>query len=139
MDFIHSRLQITELINMVFEFASFEFPHLVELQEKIISKVKTEKDLKVLPIQLKQKYLKRGLHKNIKYFFILRLLEKYGIHYHISEYDNSIMYYNFDDLNLQNIIRFNVELDRYFTYKASNLYRDVGGVRLISYKITTYF
>lgn len=139
MDFIHSRLQISELINMVFEFSTFEFPHLIELQNKVITNVKDLTGLEVLPTQLKQKYWKKILLEDVKYSFLFRLLKKYGIHYHISEYDNSIMYFNFDDSNLQDIVRFNIELDRYFIYKSTNLYRDIGGIRLISYKVTSFF
>lgn len=136
MDFLHRRLNIPDLVELIFEFGKYKTePYLLELEEKILQKTNID-NMRYLPDHLQEKFFRKKVNHQIKYNFLTNLLDKYNIAYHISHRDGSIIGYDYR--NIRNLDNLCYELNNYFEINWNSFFKDIGGIKLILYKQLSY-
>lgn len=136
MDFLHRRLNISELVELIFKFGKYKTePYLLELEERILQKTDLN-NIRYLPEHLREKFYRKKVNNSIKYNFLTNLLDKYNIAYYISQRDGSIIGYDY--WNLENLDNLCTELNYYFEINWNSFFKDIEGIKLILYKQLSY-
>ena len=135
MDFLHRRLNIPELVDLVFKFGKYDTePYLLELEKKIVQNTNIL-NIKYLPDHLQERFYRNKINRQIRYDFLTNLFEKYNISYYITEKDDIIGY---DYWNLERLQSFCNELSDYFDINWNTFFKDIQGIKILLYKHLSY-